>query len=90
MAGVVALHLRHARAGMELEFANLISGLRETAVVRDCAPIVNPSGKDRALLLLFNRGGIGGFEAAYKSSEPLRGERGAGILVTEEFLCPKC
>lgn len=31
-----------------------------------------------------------GFEAAYKSSELLRGERGAGILVTEEFLCPKC
>ena len=31
-----------------------------------------------------------GFGVAYKSSELLRGERGAGILVTEEFLCPKC
>ena len=58
MAAAAAPHLRHARAGTGLGFANLIS--------------------DR------------GFGAAYKSSELLRGKRGAGILVTEEFLCPKC
>ena len=90
MTGAVALHLRRARAGMELEFTNLISGLRETAVVRGCDPIVNPSGKDKTLRLLFNRGGGRGYEASYTVSELLREVRGTKILAMEGFLCPKC